>query len=578
MSSYLRRLGMYAFLLASIGTACFFRSKSHSLRRPDIALANIPTRTLVLEDILKKDNKPLISTESEPEEQAEAEPKEEQAVSQDAAEELAGSNRYSIETIERIVSMKNSKDGNLFDNRDAVISFLDAGGTIGELESLRGIVTEDRQRVFDDGYLIYILKREDRLIDAVRLALNEDYDGRLFRNAGQIVKFLQEGGEADYEEKFFSLKDSNGKQIFTEHTLPDYVRAGGTYDEAVELLNAKINGKKVVEDGYDLVFLKKNKLSLSDLRKFFALLDNRDKPIFSCLFDVRSFVDNGGSYSKLMEYLSLKDSEGRAVFDVYFELANIAKDDSEFRKSKALLELGFTHGEDARKYLKLGGTIEFAEKVLKETKPNGNRYRGFDLLLFRYLKISDEEVMDSIKEGRDVLFQDTHKPNTLVVYPLADHNAVFRNEPSLEFLKKIYSTYDMRLVVAPNEQTAYRAIESTPNIELLILCGHGSKDSLVLGRGDKDDETLTLDLSDTEIGRYLSMLNTRAVIFLDSCLNAKGGKGERNLANFTARLSRKRNTIYAARTSFCAPGIHVKNLYPFKVQIISGGDQTYKAR
>ncbi len=187
-------------------------------------------------------------------------------------------------------------------------------------------------------------------------------------------------------------------------------------------------------------------------------------------------------------------------------------------------------------------------KELKERK----------LFLFRY------------EEGQ---FEDTNKPNAVIVYPTNDRNTAFETPESMRFFGMIREKYDIRLVIAEKEEEVYKAIDSTPDIELLILGGHGSENSLSLGEEDPmlangtKSEEYKLDLSDKEIAQYLKKLKPQAVIFLNSCSNAKGDENSDNLANFVIKNADGRKVI-ASKEPFSASNVHIKSLYPFDIQII----------
>ena len=71
------------------------------------------------------------------------------------------------------------------------------------------------------------------------------------------------------------------------------------------------------------------------------------------------------------------------------------------------------------------------------------------------------------------------------------------------------------------------------------------------------------------MGKYLSLLNPEAVIFLNSCSNAEGGKGAKNLANFVAEMALGRKVI-ASEKDFQISGVKVEGMYPLNLSIFYG--------
>jgi hypothetical protein len=212
-----------------------------------------------------------------------------------------------------------------------------------------------------------------------------------------------------------------------------------------------------------------------------------------------------------------------------------------------------------------GGTVEYAKEIASIKDKDGKpKFKGQELYRFYQLGLKKSDLER---------FNDTEKPNAVIVYPTRDWNLVFEKIESIEFFQKVRKAYDVNIVIASEEKQTYKVIEDTPNIELLILAGHGSKDSLSLSESDlrlfsstKDDERYKIDKTDSELGKYLSKLEKNATIFLLSCSNAEGGEEADNLANYVIKLAGGRKVI-ASKKPFGFKEIEINSLYPFDVSI-----------
>lgn len=166
-------------------------------------------------------------------------------------------------------------------------------------------------------------------------------------------------------------------------------------------------------------------------------------------------------------------------------------------------------------------------------------------------------------------FKDTKKPNAVIIFPFKDWNGAFKDRGILTFYHKIEQEYDVFVKVASTEEDMYNAIDTIPNIELLVLGGHGNINVLWFDwkkKSEETDEKSYLSISDLELGDYLNELNPNAVILLYSCSNAKGGKNEINLANFVMSHANGRKVI-ASTKPFNSGGIEIISIYPLDIKI-----------
>ena len=179
-------------------------------------------------------------------------------------------------------------------------------------------------------------------------------------------------------------------------------------------------------------------------------------------------------------------------------------------------------------------------------------------------------------------FVDTKKPNAVLMYHVVDDGPAFYSPHGRDLFRLIKKGYDVYVRVAAKEEELYQALDKIPNIELLMICGHGSQRALSFGEGDprlhktKQDETYVLDVGDQELSRHAQNLAPNAVIFLNSCLNGEGGQNKANLANFVMRCFPGR-TVISAKRAFYASEIEVEDIYPFEVTFCDkvGKDFTY---
>lgn len=181
---------------------------------------------------------------------------------------------------------------------------------------------------------------------------------------------------------------------------------------------------------------------------------------------------------------------------------------------------------------------------------------------------------------RYAAFHDTSKPNALIVYPVSDAVGAFKNRCARQFLEWVREEYDTKILVAGREGELYFALDTTSDIHLVIIGGHGSTSQLTFTGGDPmqgasaGDEEYALDLSDEELGSHLGNVAPEGVIFLYSCANGQGGERANNLANMVMRLASGR-TVYSATLRFACSDIHVRNMRPFDIWI---GDTTHYTR
>lgn len=289
-----------------------------------------------------------------------------------------------------------------------------------------------------------------------------------------------------------------------------------------------------------------------------------------------------------LDYIkSLKDTcNGFTISGLYQQ--NVSLDDVQLFKNIKRNDKPLICGEDIKKLLFI---INFGEiKIRKIREKDAEILQGLSDIKDEKgdFKFSPFEVRILYKLGFDKdnlpQFKDGKKPNAIIVYPAIDRDGAFETEAYMKFYDKIKNQYDTKIIFTGVEQKVYEAIDSTPNVKLLILSGHGSPENLSLGDEDpriineRKSEEYNIDKSDEELSKYLKKLAPDAVIFLNSCSNANGGKDKENLANFVIKHAGGRKVI-ASKVPFSGSDIVVKSLYPFDIQIkVKDKDVTYSTK
>lgn len=181
-------------------------------------------------------------------------------------------------------------------------------------------------------------------------------------------------------------------------------------------------------------------------------------------------------------------------------------------------------------------------------------------------------------------FEDTKKPNAVVVYPCNDtaQNGRTTNQAFYfqgDFLERISNSYDVRFVLASFEEDLYSALRETSDIALVVVGGHGGETSLRFSLprylAPQDVEQTTFDPTDEEFSEYLGNLlpNVRWVHF--SCSNGEGGLGTTNLATMVEHYIREvapEAVCFFGSDSFTQRDIHISPAYPLMLQITRDGE------
>ena len=294
-------------------------------------------------------------------------------------------------------------------------------------------------------------------------------------------------------------------------------------------------------------------------------------------FEVESLYVGDDSYNIFLEYYYVCRGKAFALKN-YVELGDKARNLSEITDSEGNPFFGC---EDIAKYIRYGGKIEFADKMAAIVDKDGhNRFYGAQLPQYAALGLSSERITH---------LKDTEKPNGLFIDPAYDINSEgyegsFRTPAGIRFFKDLDKIYDLEVVVASRKSEVCDAIDPAKDYKLLVISGHGNKTALQLGKeceqekANCDNGNIMISAKDYDFSSCLEYLDKNAVIFLNSCSTAEGGRDTSNLANSMVRFALGK-TVIASKIPFSQNQIkYDKNkLYPFDAQIIvDGKDQTYK--
>jgi len=192
-------------------------------------------------------------------------------------------------------------------------------------------------------------------------------------------------------------------------------------------------------------------------------------------------------------------------------------------------------------------------------------------------------------------FNNTDKPNALIILPMSDHNGAFDTPAVHSLISKINSEYDTYVRYCNVEDEVYKVMKGFKDegkIDLLILGGHGNYYSLHLGSTKEyceqnninrklNFERAFIDIKDDEFRQYLrGSLNKYATIYMMSCSNGEGGQGGvNNITNFIRFNGGRDKKVISAKRPYSIDDVVVENINPFDIAIIRNGeDITYIPR
>ncbi len=99
-----------------------------------------------------------------------------------------------------------------------------------------------------------------------------------------------------------------------------------------------------------------------------------------------------------------------------------------------------------------------------------------------------------------LMLHDTDKPNCLFTLPQSDYNHAFINPANLTFFLELDKHYDVLVSAISSDMELCSLIDTTPDIELLVIGGHGEKNMIKLDNlmmeANKYKEKYMIDISD----------------------------------------------------------------------------------
>jgi len=310
----------------------------------------------------------------------------------------------------------------------------------------------------------------------------------------------------------------------------------------------------------DIVGAVNNKMCVADIKGYATVKDDSGKPLYS-LSDMIRLKQEDISSNGLEHLIKLKGKDGKPFLGID-EIKMMQK-----AQSDILLPfgIGFKLTQDYEEMSK------YIAQLIDAFDKSGINYPLDNAKIVRYTQLR--------LPIKDIIFNDTKKPNALIVYPISDNAAYYNLYNGVKFIRNIISRYDVQLIIAKDKDDVYNAIDYIPNIEFLCLAGHGKRYELNLSEGGYDvslsklESRGKIDTSDSEFADHLRRLNPGAVIYLFSCSTGEGGDTALNLANKIAEWSDNRKVISftgptavgfftSQKTSVTAYDL-IKSYYPF---------------
>lgn len=161
-----------------------------------------------------------------------------------------------------------------------------------------------------------------------------------------------------------------------------------------------------------------------------------------------------------------------------------------------------------------------------------------------------------------LVFDDTSKPNAILIYPISDYNNAFTYTKN--FINNLKEHYDIYFKIASNENQVYEAMKNVGNLDFLALFGHGTRDYLELNniyvQRYFNEDKFRIDNLDVELGKYSKYFNEDARILLLSCSTGDNSYYY-NLARSIGDFLGKK--VYSPNTDVFVQEVKVKSYYPF---------------
>ena len=395
-----------------------------------------------------------------------------------------------------------------------------------------------------------------------------------FRTPRDIIRFLESNGTIEYAKEIIKLKDHEGKTVFNEFDLSIYKEEKGTISYARELCSFKDSlGQTVFSDG--------------ELVRRFYYATCQTKKDFKKKEEIAEDITHriiARSIRKAKAYITLKDNNGNTVFRDGQDIVSFIREKGSIIKAKKYIQITwedgrtYFNGRDIALLQQHKVPVQYAECLAKKG------LNAQTIMYYYNVKVEPQENAQATD------FQNNGKPKALIIYPTDDPVQivfqVFSEKDTFKFFKKIIGRYDTKIRAVSTVHEMYAELDSTPQLNLLILGGHGSKTTLTFGDSKPkyeiniDEKQAALSVEHSDLGEHLDCLSKDAVIFLDSCLNGEGREQALNLANYFASKAPGRRVI-AGTDVFSADKIKVNCLFPLDLRILlchTYKDCTYTAK
>jgi hypothetical protein len=174
-------------------------------------------------------------------------------------------------------------------------------------------------------------------------------------------------------------------------------------------------------------------------------------------------------------------------------------------------------------------------------------------------------------------FEDTKKPDAILIYTKKDHSETFIEISHLKLIKEISKNYDISLSVCGNDDDVLEALDKVKKPELILFGGHGNGSIISLG----DSVTLNQKIGNKTRNYSFGMTDKKtlkklsdksdAVFVLYNCLN-----GNILAPNIKKKIPNMK--IFAAKDTIYTTDYKINSIYPFDISFYNskGKDCTYK--
>ena len=347
-------------------------------------------------------------------------------------------------------------------------------------------------------------------------------------------------------------------------------------------------------------------VSLSVIRSFMEYRIN-DAPVFTTASHLCRFLSNGGT-AEIFTELSRRNEFGEQLFETTEELLRatyyLSSQHARFLECKALKDQWggyvFRYGEELLDYFVACGDPSLAKDLANITTQNGSKaFTGYQIAMLAENNFSYQECLGIALRSEEPLqeiykriigvqsadFSNDGRPKALLLLPSKDPKAfftrAFQNESSW-LLKSLAVGYDICIrPVNSVQQTADLIKLYGPDCALVQVSGHGTKDSIELGRDTSRynpgalGKNLDLRSNDPDFILSLDNLRPETVLFLDSCSTAEDDNISESLAENLAR-SAPHVALVAASAPFKASDIIIEQLVPIRLRILANyKDRTF---